>query len=259
MRVTPAMITAVLSRIDPETGEITETHGIREIRQQLGAVRMRKSVSKPKARSYSPGAPTTATVERRARALEGVEDEALSGNQGHTRQRIVAPMTLLPALFHEQAQELAGAAEPPIRKTRLDRAFDHDGTQSLRWAMSRYVCDVLITQESASGAEGGARISQSRVPFSLDQQRSLARVAFVHKRLAHEDRRDLDQFAVMMGATVPGYDPVSMVQFGELRSGLCQERVQDGVAVGIILKLAERLHDVYRLMELPRKFQIGAL
>ena len=256
MRVTPAMVSAVLTRIDPETGEITETRGVREIRQQLGPVRIVKTSGKPQARAPANAAPLTATLERYLNAPEGIEDEPLSGNTGHSRQRIVAPMTLLPSLMHEQARELAGVPEPARHKTWLDHAFSHDGTQSLRWAMSRYVCDMLVTQQSAKG-EGGSRQFGSRVPFTPMQQYALSRIGFVRKRLTPDDRHDLDQFTAMMGAKIAGYEPISMAVFGASHSG--QETTRwlnvgnEGVAVGIVIKLSERLYDIYRLMELPQR------
>ena len=59
-------------------------------------------------------------------------------------------MTLLPVLVNEHTQLLHAARtgtrpdDPPLKKTRLDRALDHDDTGSLRWALSRYVCDCLM-------------------------------------------------------------------------------------------------------------------
>jgi len=102
-------------------------------------------------------------------------------------------MTLLPTLMGKVIDELHAARtgtrpdEPPLRKTRLDRALDHDETGFLRWALSRYVCDFLMVQESPQKAEGAPRVHRSGVPFSPAQQAALSRLAHVHARLAARD------------------------------------------------------------------------
>ena len=192
---------------------------------------------------------------RHHHAPEGVYAEQISCNRGHVRERVAAPMVLLPALMAEQIQELHAARtgqrpdDPPLRKTRLDRALDHDGTQSLRWALSRYVCDVLEAQRSPEKAEGAPRRYGAVLPFSAAQQAALARLAHVHARLSPGDRKGLDQFAVMMGARHPTIEPISMAQLGRSRTGLSDDRVQEGAAVERILGLAERLNDLYRLLQ----------
>ena len=48
-------------------------------------------------------------------------------------------------------------------------------------------------------------------------------------------------------------EPLSMAEFGRQKSGLPDDRIREGLAIGVILKLAERLHDLYRLQSLPSK------
>ena len=211
-----------------------------------------------KRQPYNPA--RISTAERRAQAPEGVYDEQLSGNSGHVRERVALPMTLLPAIVENFTQQLHAKRtgtrpdDPPLKKTKLDRALDHDETQSLRWALSRYVCDVLETQESGAAGEGGQRHPSSGVPFGRSKQAALGRVAYVHSRVAYSSepmlnaRWQLDQFAVMMGACHPRLTAVSMAQFGQHLAGLSDARVQEGVAVGRVLGLAATLHELYRAM-----------
>ena len=44
-----------------------------------------------------------------------------------------------------------------------------------------------------------------------------------------------------------------MIQFGLERSGLPIELVQEGFASGVMYKVAERLYDLYRVMDLPNR------
>jgi hypothetical protein len=138
--------------------------------------------------------------------------------------------------------------DPPLKKTRLDRALDHDETQSLRWALSRYVCDVLITQETPPRGEGGGAVYQSAIPFSAAQRAALGRLARVHQRVAQRDRSALDLFAVMMGAIHPVLRPVSMAGLGRRLRGLPDDRICEGIAVEAVLTWAERLSSIYRTM-----------
>ena len=211
-----------------------------------------------KKQPYNPA--RISTAERRAQAPDGVYDEQLSCNRGHVRERVALPMTLLPALYDQLVSQLHAKRtgtrpnDPPLRKTKLDKALDHDETQSLRWALSRYVCDVLETQESGAGGEGGARHPSSDVPFGRSRQAALGRVAYIHTRARYSsepmlsERWQLDQFAVMMGARHPRLLPLSMAQFGRQLAGLSDERIQEGVAVGRVLGLAATLHELYRAM-----------
>ena len=205
-----------------------------------------------KRQPYSP-APRISTAERRAQAPDGTYDEQLSCNRGHVRERVAAPMALLPAIVHNFTQMLHAQRtnsvpeDPPLRKTKLDKALDHDETQSLRWAMSRYICDVLWSQEKDKTGENA-------IPFNQYRQAAIGRVAYIHSRVQYSSepmlnaRWQLDQFAVMMGACHPRLRPVSMAQFGQHLAGLSDERVQEGVAVGRVLGLAAALHELYRAM-----------
>jgi len=205
------------------------------------------------------------TAERRKRAPDGVYEEQLSCNGGHVRERVAFPMTLLPELVYKAMDELHAKRtgqrpkDPPLKKTRLDKALDHDETQALRWALSRYVCDVLETQEGGVAGEGGARHPSSGVPFSPSRQAALARVAWIHEHVRRSTepmlntRWQLDQFAVMMGALHPRLLPISMADFGRQLAGLSDERIQEGVAVGRVLGLAATLHELYRVMPHSRR------
>lgn len=197
------------------------------------------------------GSSTAPTPERLANAPDGIHVEAIAS---YKRERITLPMTLLPVLVNEETQRLHAARtgerpdDPPLRKTRLDRALDHDETGSLRWALSRYVTDILTMQTTPEKAEGAPRVYGSALPFSTAQRAALARLAMVHARLSARDRSALDQFAVMMGARHPTLVPIGMAQFGLMRIGLPDGRVQEGAAVERILGLAEKLDAIYRGM-----------
>ncbi len=189
------------------------------------------------------------TKERYSRAPDGIHEESISS---YKRERVTLPMTLLPVLMGKTIDDLHAKRtgekpnEPPLRKTRLDRALDHDGTGALRWALSRYVCDFLMTQESPQKAEGAPRVYASALPFSASQRAALQRLAYVHQRLAPRERAGLTQFAVMMGALHPMLAPMSMAQFGRGLRGLADDRICEGIAVERMLSLAERLHVLYR-------------
>jgi hypothetical protein len=249
MKATPAIADAVLSRTDPETGAVSELRGLREIRQELGPIKRIGEPGKPAARALKRGSTNEATKERLANAPDGIHDEVMAS---YRRPRVTLPMTLLPALVNEQVQALhvarAGGRpdDPPLKRTRLDRALDHDETGSLRWALSRYVTDVLTTQESPARAEGAPRLHRSGVPFSAAQRLALGRLAHVHARLSPRDRSALDQFAVMLGARHPVLQPISMAGLGRMLRGLTDDRISEGVAVERILCLAEKLSNIYR-------------
>lgn len=147
---------AVLRRPDG-----VELRGLSAIRQELGPVVELKASSKPAARALKRGFTNEATKERYSRAPDGIHEEFISS---YKRERITLPMTLLPVLVGKTIDELHARRtgerpdDPPLRKTRLDRALDQDKTQSLRWALSRYVCDVLTTQETPHKAESAPRV-----------------------------------------------------------------------------------------------------
>jgi hypothetical protein len=204
------------------------------------------------------------TPERGARAAEGIDEECLSMNDGHIRGRVRYPMTLLPALMHiesdalEARQKRSKPNEPPLRKSKLDKALDFDQTQTLRWALSRYFVDSFLTQESGKSLYeptiSGGNAPRRLMPYGKAQQQALERLAYVRKHLSREDRRDLETFGIMMGDEDLIRQPISMAKFGHSKTGLADERIQEGVAIGVIMKVAERLYDLYRLHTLPSHF-----
>ena len=197
------------------------------------------------------GSPAAPTRQRLANAPDGVHEEVMAS---YRRPRVTLPMTLLPVLMGKAVDDLHATRtglkpdEPPLRKTRLDRALDHDETGSLRWSLSRYVCDLLITQESPEKATGAPRVYASALPFSASQRAALSRLGHVHARLSARERSGLEIFAVMMGGRHPMLSPISMAQLGFMRTGLPDARIQEGAAVERILSLAERLHEIYRTL-----------
>jgi hypothetical protein len=189
---------------------------------------------------------------RATHAPEGIHEERLPRNMAYSRERITLPMTLLPVLMAKTIDDLHAARtgekpnEPSLRKTRLDRALDHDETGALRWALSRYVCDLLITQQSPERGEGGAAVYRSGVPFSSAQQAAIGCLAHVHARLSQRDRASLDQFAVMLGARHPVLQPISLAHLGRSLRGPIDDRIAEGVALERVLSLAEKLSNIYR-------------
>jgi hypothetical protein len=188
------------------------------------------------------------SAQRRARAVDGIYEEQL---YGHTRARVRLPMTLLPVFMGHVIDELHAKrtgekpSDPPLRRTRLDNALE--GHEQLRWALSLYVCDALLLQESPSAGADGPRVPGSRVPFNEHQEDALARLAMVHKWLILNERRDLEMFAVMMGCIHPVYTPVSLAEFGS-RHTLCRGRnAREEAAISRLLNLSETLSRIYQL------------
>jgi hypothetical protein len=222
----PAMTEEALS----ESRELVAKHR-RTVQQRL------RRIARPK---NKPNAP------------DGIHEERL--NMAYSRQRTTLPMTLLPTIMGAVIDDLHAARkgekpdEPALRKTRLDRALDHDETGSLRWALSLYVCDLLLTQESPQKAEGAPRVYRSGTPFSASQQAALGRLAYARARLVPRDRSTLEQFSVSMGALHPPLQPISMAQLGRGLRGLPDDRICEGVALERILCVAERLSAIYRTM-----------
>ena len=197
------------------------------------------------------GSTNEATAQRYSRAPDGIHVEAISS---YKRERVGLPMTLLPVLMGKTIDDLHAARtgekpdEPPLRKTRLDRALDHDETGSLRWALSRYVCNVLAVQRRRPSPKALPGSNKSGIPFSAAGQAALRRLAYSHGRLSARDRAVLDQFAVMMGAIHPALAPISLAGLGRELRGLSDDKISEGVAVERILSLAERLDAINRGM-----------
>jgi hypothetical protein len=202
------------------------------------------------------------TRERAARAPEGIESEPLSKNDGHQRARVRFPMALTEEKVHRDVAKLTSAkgrkevAEPPLKGSRFDKALDHEDGPILRAVLSRYIEDHAIAFGKPGGGEETGRVNcasqpHQKLPLTEPQQKALARIAFIEKHLGSKDRTDLRQFKQMMIPLVANQEPMSMSEYGELRTGLKDDRVREGVFIGIMLKVAERMHDIYRLKELP--------
>lgn len=234
------------------------------------------SVSRRVAHSMAPiGA---ATPERAAHAPDGIQKEHLSHNDGHVRARVRAPMQMFGPAVNRLARKCAAAtgqirpksgadepSEPPYVATRLDKALDTENGGILRWALSRYVEDCILTNMRATGPESGkvdgSQADGSRIPFNETQRQALARLAFVHKHIGAADWRDLRTFVAMMVPVEGGREPPSMAQFASELTGIGDgqdRRSQEGAFVGLMWKIGERLYDIYRMPGVPGHIEMSA-
>lgn len=204
------------------------------------------------------------TIERAAQAKDGVDGEALSTNEGHRRARIRLPMALSEEKRHrEHSTELAvrmkrkELVEPPIRGSRFDLALDGNDQDGpiLRAVLSRYIVDHVLAMRGEGGGVENARVQSSsphdRLPLTEDQRRALHRLNFVHKNVSRRDKADLEKFKNMMIPDQPNMPVLSMAEFTTSKTNVKDHVFREGFFSGIMWKLAERLHDVYRLETLP--------
>jgi hypothetical protein len=171
-------------------------------------------------------------------------------------------------MFDESVKRLAreiGKAsgksdEPRYIPTRFDKALDYGDGPILRWALSKYVEDQVLTVMRGTNPDAlkidNGNESAGRPPFNTTQQKALSRIAFVHKHLGLEDRRDLLSFLQMMAPLNSEQATMSMAEFARQKTGISDDKVREGCFIGLMWKVAQRLYDIYRLRELPQQLAL---
>jgi hypothetical protein len=220
--------------------------------------------------------PVATFAEHPVRANREVETEALTRDASRTRKRFRTPFTLPLEFAHRFVSELAAraarglsqlelrpedhtneaferrkqqaldaGAEPPLRKTRLDIALE-DREQT---ALARYILDrsrELMGRKIADYGDGtGGTASWDRLPMNEPTRHALARLAHIHKHLSSEDRQDLNDFTRML-LPIDDADPMSPAELGHRIGKQKDSRVSEGVFVGAMRKIAQRLDILFR-------------
>lgn len=200
-----------------------------------------------------------------------IERENITPDGAVTRDRVKAPFTM-PATMRAnlecalQDMKNAGKFYPESvrrivpegsqRQTRLDKALEeHERDAVAQYLIDRDAEAATVRIGDYGGGRGGA--AWDRLPITPHTQRALSRLAFVHRHLLHEERRDILDFARQC-LPVDIVDPITPEQLGRRFVRSDDRRVNEGGFVGRIRSIAQRLAWCYKafhasaeLLEMP--------